>query len=379
MPAGIPASDLSHNEGPVLAPAKGLNGTYSTRLFTDQATGIIASHAHSDAGPLYLYVAPQNVHLACGSKDSKLVQGIQAPCETADLYPLVVNDTFKGQSAVTTELDYLVGNITAAVKAAGMWNNTLIVFTSDNGGPLDHTTNYPLRGGKHTFWDGGVRVVAALGGGILPEGRRGKTFPGLAHSADWYATLAEGVAGGRIAKHTGPLPPDSQNLWPALLQGTDSPRTEIIHQVSNKHFSEHVTAIRVGSLKLILGPPGDSRTLKWPELAPRATEFGSSGGIRREGSQCLAGINTAEKGKSTQCKRGCLYDIVKDPEESENLVDDPEYKEMVAEMKGKLQKAGSLAPPQNSYYGERGQDPTGPMDAICAAEALTGFLEPFDF
>ena len=41
-----------------------------------------------------------------------------------DLYPRVLNDTFKVQSAVTTELDYVVGNVTGAIKANGMWNNT---------------------------------------------------------------------------------------------------------------------------------------------------------------------------------------------------------------------------------------------------------------
>jgi hypothetical protein len=40
-------------------------------------------------------------------------------------------------------------------------------------------------------------------------------------------------------------------------------RTEVIHQVENKHFSESVTAIRVGEMKLIVGNPGDARMLRW--------------------------------------------------------------------------------------------------------------------
>jgi len=76
-------------------------------------------------------VAPQNVHLACGTKDSKLKQGIQAPCETVRLFDRVKNDTFKAQSAVTTELDYLVGNITETLKSYDdLWENTLIVRLS---------------------------------------------------------------------------------------------------------------------------------------------------------------------------------------------------------------------------------------------------------
>ena len=196
-------TDMSRNVGHHIGPAKGLNGTYSTRAFAKEAVDLI--QAHDASQPLYMYVAPQNVHLACGTKASKLVQGIQAPCETTALYPNVVNDTFKAQSAVTTELDYLVGNVTEALKQTGLWEDTVVVFTSDNGGPLDHTTNWPLRGGKHTFWDGGVRVVAVVAGGALPAGRRGQIYAGLAHSSDWYATMVEGIAGGKIPDHTGPF------------------------------------------------------------------------------------------------------------------------------------------------------------------------------
>ena len=110
-----------------------------------------------------------------------------------------------------------------AFERAGLWANTLVVFASDNGGPLDHTTNSPLRGGKHTFWDGGVRVVSFVSGPLLPAARRGTRFEGLAHSSDWYATLVEGVAGGVLPPSTGPTPPDSLNLWPAISQGLARP------------------------------------------------------------------------------------------------------------------------------------------------------------
>jgi hypothetical protein len=77
-------------------------------------------------------------------------------------------------------------------------------------GPLDHTTNWPLKGGKHTFWDGGVRVVAGVGGGLVPAKRRGSTWAGLAHSADWFRTVAEGLAKATFAKNaTGPIDDDS--------------------------------------------------------------------------------------------------------------------------------------------------------------------------
>jgi hypothetical protein len=107
-------------EGSVAGAPVELNGTYSSRLFSARAKTLIASHEKTK--PLYMYIAPQNVHLGCGP--DKATQGIQAPCETVGLYSNVLNDTFKVQSAVTTELDYVVGNVTDAMKARGMWNST---------------------------------------------------------------------------------------------------------------------------------------------------------------------------------------------------------------------------------------------------------------
>lgn len=146
-------TDMSRNVGTSIGPEKGVNGTYSTRLFTHEALTVLSHHFSAAAPPpLYMYLAPQNVHLACGTFASKAIQGIQAPCSTVSMFPHVKNDTYKGQTAVTAELDFLVGNVTQKLQELKQWNNTVVIFTSDNGGPLDHTTNYHLRGGKHWWW-----------------------------------------------------------------------------------------------------------------------------------------------------------------------------------------------------------------------------------
>lgn len=73
-------------------------------------------------------------------------------------------------------LDRVVGNITTEMKEMGMWENTLLVFASDNGGPIQGgqgANNSPLRGGKLTEWEGGIRVSSFLSGGFLPQSARG--------------------------------------------------------------------------------------------------------------------------------------------------------------------------------------------------------------
>ena len=71
------------------------------------------------------------------------------------------------------------------VQAKGMWNSTLMVFSSDNGGqakwPNAAGANMPLRGGKYSPWEGGVRVAAFVSGGALPPAVRGTRQQGLIH------------------------------------------------------------------------------------------------------------------------------------------------------------------------------------------------------
>ena len=125
----------------------GRNGTYNQELLTARAEAIIAAH-DAAAAPLYMYLAYQNVHEGCARAD-KL--GMQAPLAAVALYNTTKLDTYKVMGGMITELDAGVGRVVAALQAAGLYEDTLIVGYSDNGGPLEHATNAPLRGGKHTF------------------------------------------------------------------------------------------------------------------------------------------------------------------------------------------------------------------------------------
>ena len=78
-------------------------------------------------------------------------------------FALPLQNTF---DAMVSVVDSTVGNVTAALKESGLWGNTVFVWTTDNGSPVQVAgSNAPLRGGKGSDWEGGVRTPAFVTGG----------------------------------------------------------------------------------------------------------------------------------------------------------------------------------------------------------------------
>ncbi|EDQ86316.1 uncharacterized protein MONBRDRAFT_11152 [Monosiga brevicollis MX1] len=99
----------------------------------------------------------------------------------------------------------------------GMWDNTLIVYSSDNGG-VEDGINYPLRGEKHSNWQGGMHVASFVSGGLVPANLRGSESFVNVHIADWYPTFAK-LAGQDPADDppVAPLPVDLQDVIKLLV------------------------------------------------------------------------------------------------------------------------------------------------------------------
>ena len=222
-------------------------------------------------------------------------------------------------------------------------------------------------------------MEAFLAGGLLPAASRGSTWPGMAHASDWFPTLVEGVAGVPVdpARTGGPRPVDGFNLWSAILSGGASPRTEVIHQVNNSFFTEGVQALRVGDLKLIRGPPGDGRTIAWPERAQRAVPLGQSGAVVEPGTDHVRGT-TLKNGQGPPCKPFCLFNVTADPGEENDVSGEPRFAAAAAAMLAKLDAAGASGPPRNWIW----QDPNDFKKAaagLCPQEVQTGSVQPTDW
>ena len=203
---------------------------YSTHLVAKEACRVIREQPADK--PLFLYV-PFN--------------GIHGPHQVPDSYKEPYQDLKEPRRTIAGMLaavDEAIGQITAALDKKGLRQNTLIIFSSDNGGPNPGraTMNTPLRAGKGTIYEGGMRVCAFANwpGKISPNTTNKEPM----HAVDWYPTLLK-LAGAPTKQK---LAPDGLDLWPVLTQGAKSPHDAILllGTVPGK------AAVRMGDWKLLL-------------------------------------------------------------------------------------------------------------------------------
>ncbi|MBL8241074.1 MAG: sulfatase-like hydrolase/transferase [Bryobacterales bacterium] len=186
--------DWYENLTPVKAPG------YSTELIRDRALQFLDANA---ASPFFLYLPFNSVHWP-----------FQAPGRPNDvrLRPTWFDGTRANDYKPMLEsIDSAIGQVLAKLEAKGVLDNTLIVFTNDNGGER-LSDNTPFFHHKATLWEGGIRVPAILRWpGHLPKG---KVSAQPAMSMDLTATIA-GACG---LKPDPAQPFDGQSLLP-VLQG----------------------------------------------------------------------------------------------------------------------------------------------------------------
>ena len=322
-------------------PANTLNGTGSEEdIFRDRITKILTDHysQYKNDRPLFL------------NYDSKLIHyPLQAPKKYQEKFSFITDDdNRKMYSAMVNYFDDQLKNITETMKALGMWENTLMIFTADNGayvrdpkGPCNFTkfsnrmnpknadighgtvcfngeaggNNYPLRGGKYSLFEGGIRTSSFLSGGFIPDKMVGKTLNGIVHIADWYGTLCSlaGVAPPDPNAEKYGLPKvDSVNMWPYLSGLVDtSPR--LGHLITADAYLR-------GQWKYIL-PGTNMIESNWGgEYYPNASTANDP--IDKYSFKCP--------------KYGCLFNVEVDPEERHEV--SASNQDIVRELRAELLK-----------------------------------------
>ncbi len=270
--AGFPPLPLIEGNRVIDADVTSDDQVHLTTWYTEHAVDFINRQRNR---PFFLYVPHSMVHV-----------------------PLHVSDKFRGQSGrglfgdVLMEVDWSVGEILKAIKSNGLDEQTLVIFTSDNGPWLsygDHAGSArPLREGKGTAFEGGIREPTLMRWpGKIPAGT---TCDELASSIDILPTVAA-LVGAELPTHT----IDGRDIRPLMFAHPDarSPHESLYCYYANGELQ----AIRDRQWKLFF--PHTYRTL--------AGQPEGSGGIPAKYVTAQIGLE--------------LFDLKSDPGETKNVAD----------------------------------------------------------
>ena len=227
---------------------------FLTRRYTEEAVNFIDAHKEN---PFFLYVAHNMPHV-----------------------PIYASPEFEGKTAhglfgdVIAELDWSVGEILDALKKAGIDDNTLVIYTSDNGpvtgqrngpdGPYESGSAGPLRGRKNQTWDGGMRVPAIM---RWPDQiPAGLTVTALTTSMDVLPTVSA-IVGRPLPSH----PIDGKNILPLM---TGEANATSPYEAFYYYRDRRLQAVRSGDWKLHVFRPEWKDGEKTPLLYNLAEDIG---------------------------------------------------------------------------------------------------------
>jgi arylsulfatase A-like enzyme len=278
---------------------------YSTHLIAREAARLVDEH--DPKRPLFLYVPFNAVH---------------GPHQVPERYKepyASLKEPRRTYAGMVAAMDEAIGQVVAAIDRKGLRQNTLFIFSSDNGGPAPGrvTSNGPLRASKATLYEGGVRVpaFASWEGHIKP----GSVVNAPLHMVDWYPTLLK-LAGVTTEQS---LPLDGRDAWAAITQGAASPHDEILLNTTPTSG-----AIRVGDWKLVINGAVGANDEEGDPPQPKAKAKGKA--------QAKAARSPVE-----------LFNLADDPYEQKDLADENPRK--VQELRARYDAlAGQAVPPKSA-------------------------------
>lgn len=210
-----------------------------TDVLTRESIAFIEENADR---PFFLYLSYNTVHSPLQGRDDYM-----------EKYAHIEDIQRRIFAAMLGQLDDCVGQVTEALRKTQLEENTIVFFLSDNGGPTSELTssNLPLRGGKGSVYEGGIRVPFLVQWpGTIPGGQ---VFEKPVVSLDIFATAI--ARAGIDAPKNRPL--DGVDLLPYLTgENNDPPHEDLFWRVGNRG------ALRSGDWKLVRNPgrnQGDSQ------------------------------------------------------------------------------------------------------------------------
>ena len=286
-------------------------GDYTTTLFAKEAQRIISEHDPKNA--LFLFLSFQAPHAP-----------LQVPKRFLKMYKNIKDHNRRVYAAMVSCMDEAVGHVTRALKERGLWEDTVLIFSSDNGGQITvGGNNWPLRGWKASLWEGGIKSVGFVNSKLIENS--GRIHRGLTHVSDWFPTLAH-LAGASVDA----IPLDGVNQWASISENKPSLRKEILHNIDpidtfwgtpDGYSHCRNAALRRGDWKLLIGCPGNG------DWVP-AAEMGQS----TQSSSNQHNINSV-----------FLFNVANDPEERDELSE--QYPDIVRDLLARIVLYNSTAVP----------------------------------
>jgi len=215
------------------------DGEYLTDRLADEAVKFI--DANKDR-PFLLYLPHYAVHMPLMAKKDMIAK-YQAKAKPENPQH---NATY---AAMIESVDQCVGRVCETLDKLGLADRTIVFFMSDNGGVLNVTSNAPLRAGKGTMYEGGIRepLIVRWPGVVKP----GTTCDTVVTSVDFFPTILD-IAAERVVMD--PLHPrllDGVSLKPLLNRSGTLDREAVYWHYPHYHNTTPAGAIRAGDFKLI--------------------------------------------------------------------------------------------------------------------------------